>query len=72
MSADREQRIAALRPLLTAVVHVLMPNLPLIDCARLANMVLNAAEVGDLSSANVMLDALQRVRDESERVRQIN
>jgi hypothetical protein len=57
---EQQAAIKALRPKLTQALHVLRPDLPLIDCARVANAVLDGVEIGDLDGVHrvvVQLDA---------------
>lgn len=46
--SQRDQQIADLRPMLARALHAVLPELPLVDCARIASKVLDDAEHGDL------------------------
>lgn len=56
-----DRQIADLRPLLARALHAVLPEVPLIDCARVANSVLDNAEHGDLDlvrAARTFLDGV--------------
>jgi hypothetical protein len=56
-----DQQIADLRPLLARALHGIWPDVPLIDCAQVANTVLDDAVEGDLDlvrAARTFLDGV--------------
>jgi hypothetical protein len=58
---DVEQQIADLRPLLARALHSALPELSLVDCAAMANKVLDDAEQGELDlvrAARTFLDGV--------------
>ncbi len=62
-----DEPIAEVRLALMRAMRGLVPGLPLIDCARIANMVVDDALNGDLRSMNRMRAFLQNIVDASSR-----
>jgi hypothetical protein len=60
---DAEQQIASARPILARALHALFPDVPLVDCARIANCVFDDAAAGDFTTARLAIAMLQRVLD---------
>ena len=64
-----DEQIAALRPLLTQALHAVLPDLPLIDCGRMANQVLDDAANGKMDLVKAAQAFLEGVVARSERAR---
>lgn len=63
------EQVAALRPLLTQTLHAMAPAMPLVDCAVLANRVLDEATECGLDQVRALRDLLGALLEASERAR---
>jgi hypothetical protein len=60
MTEQQESTVNALRPLLTQALHVVQPNVSLVECAQLANAALDDIVVdGDTRFVSLLLAVLE-------------
>jgi hypothetical protein len=58
---SRDEAAKHARPILTKMLHRLLPGSTLIDCARLANHMIDEAVNGNMEWVEAMLAVLERV-----------